>query len=101
MLEPIGFWSYTRLDDEHSGNRLSMLRKRLFRELRQKVGGRRTVEIFQDTETIPFGSDWQNQIDAWLDAASFFIPIITPSFLQSEGCCYEVTRFRERAASLG
>lgn len=100
MLEPIGFWSYTRLDDEHSGQSLSLLRKHLSSELQQRVG-RRKVTIFQDTEAIPFGSDWQNQIDAWLGAASFFIPIITPSFLQSEGCSYEVNKFRRRAATLG
>ena len=100
MLEPIGFWSYTRLDDEHSGGSLSLLRRRLLSELQQRVG-RCKVTIFQDVEAIPFGSDWQKQIDAGIGAASFFIPIITPSFLQSEGCCYEVTQFRKRAASLG
>jgi formylglycine-generating enzyme required for sulfatase activity len=100
MLAPIGFWSYTRQDDEHADGSLNRLRRRLLSELQTRVG-RRKVTIFQDTEAIPFGSDWQNQIDAWLGAASFFIPIITPSFLQSEGCCYEVTQFRQRAEARG
>jgi formylglycine-generating enzyme required for sulfatase activity len=96
MLEPTGFWSYTRLDDTHSDGNLSVLRRRL----QQRVGQRR-VTIFQDVEAIPFGSDWQQQIDAGINAASFFIPIVTPSFLQSKGCCYEVTQFHRRLASLG
>ena len=32
-LDPVGFWSYSRQDDEHSGGRLSQLRARLSSEL--------------------------------------------------------------------
>src|SRR6187401_665183 len=100
MLEPIGFWSYTRQDDELSGGSLGRLRKLLLAELQGRMG-RRPVRIFQDVEAIPFGADWQQQIDAGLAASSFFVPIITPGFLQSPGCCYEVTQFRARAAAQG
>ena len=45
MLEPIGFWSYTRLDDDYSGNSLSVLRKRLLSELQQRVGRRQPARL--------------------------------------------------------
>ena len=36
-----------------------------------------------------------------LDEASFMLPIVTPGFIQSEWCCKEVLRFREREKALG
>jgi len=99
-LPPIGFWSYTSLDDRHSNGRLSALRLQLAGEL-QVLVGRRPVRVFQDKDMIPFGADWAQKIEEALGQSSFLIPIVTPGFLQSEWCCKEVTRFREREQALG
>jgi len=99
-LNPIGFWSYTSSDDKSAGGRLSQLRRLLADEL-QLLIGRRQVLIFQDVAAIPHGSDWLKEIHSALDRSSFLIPIVTPAFLESEMCCLEVSRFREREAELG
>src|SRR5271166_4993898 len=101
MLTPTGFWSYTSSDDERSRGRLSQLRKLLADELQQKIGRVPEVQIFQDVASIPLGRDWEQQINEALAASSFFIPIVTPGFLQSEWCCREVLRFREQATMRG
>ena len=100
-LPPIGFWSYTSSDDQHSDGRLSQLRAVLARELPLLVGQRPIVSIFQDKETIRHGSDWAEKIVEALGQSSFLIPIVTPGFLQSEWCCKEVMRFRAREEALG
>lgn len=92
-LPPIGFWSYTTSDDTSSRGKLSQLRRLLADELQQKVGRRAKVHIWQDAKAIPHGSTWQEEIHKGIDGSSFFIPIVTPAFLESEWCCYEVMRF--------
>jgi formylglycine-generating enzyme required for sulfatase activity len=101
MLTPTGFWSYTSSDDERSRGRLSQLRKLLADELQQKIGRLPEVQIFQDVAAIPPGRDWERQIKEALTASSFFIPIVTPGFLQSEWCSREVLLFREQATMRG
>jgi hypothetical protein len=59
------------------------------------------VRIFQDTATIPHGTEWSAEIQKALSESSFIIPILTPGFLQSQWCCTEVCRFREREIELG
>lgn len=94
-LSPIGFWSYARQDDEASGGRLSQLRVQLGRELQLRYGKER-VQIWQDVRAIPPGSRWEEEIDKGIAESTFFIPIITPAFIESEYCCLEVQKFLER-----
>ena len=101
FLQPIGFWSYTTSDDSAARGRLSQLRRLLADELQQKVGRDPKVRIWQDAQAIPHGTEWRNEIHKGIDEASFFIPIVTPAFLQSKECCYEVSRFREREQERG
>jgi formylglycine-generating enzyme required for sulfatase activity len=100
-LEPIGFWSYTSSDDAASRGDLSHLRRLLRDDLQRLIGREPEVEIFQDATAIRKGADWEDRINEALDKASFIIPILTPAFLQSEWCCKEVLRFREREKALG
>jgi formylglycine-generating enzyme len=101
MLKPTGFWSYTSSDDTASRGRLSQLRRLLADELQLKIGRLPKVHIFQDVAAIPHGTDWLKEIHRALDDSSFLIPIVTPAFLQSEMCCAEVIRFRQREQEIG
>ncbi|WP_166038764.1 toll/interleukin-1 receptor domain-containing protein, partial [Sphingosinicella sp. YJ22] len=94
-LRPVGFWSYSRQDDELSFGKLSNLRKLLMAEVQQLYGKER-VQIFQDAAAIVHGAEWEREIRTSLADATFFIPIITPNFIQSEWCSREVSIFLER-----
>ena len=100
-LKPIGFWSYTSSDDTRSGGRLSHLRRLLADELQLLIGRRQQVQIFQDVAAIHYGTDWLKVIHKAIDESSFLLPIVTPAFLESEMCCQEVMRFRQREQELG
>ena len=98
-LPPTGFWSYARQDDQLSSGKLTSLRSLLIQELQQQYG-REEIRLFQDAKAIALGSDWEKQIQKALNASTFFIPIITPNFLQSEWCCREVELFLQREQAL-
>lgn len=97
-LEPIGFWSYARADDEAAGNALTDLRLALKRELMQQLG--RDVSLFQDVAAIPWGAGWKEEIERAIGRSTFFIPIITPRFIQSTECAREMWLFIERQNAL-
>ena len=98
-LQPIGFLSYARQDDERSGRQLFELRRLLSDEL-QVLYGRQEIKIFQDVAAIPPGARWQQMITEAIANSTFFIPILTPSFAESEFCCFEIRMFLEREAEL-
>lgn len=98
-LPPIGFWSYSRQDDELSKGKLSNLRSLLMSEIQQQYG-RERIQLFQDVSAIPHGAEWEYEIRKSLYNATFFIPIITPNFIQSEWCSAEVMIFLEREQDL-
>lgn len=97
-LPPVGFWSYTRRDDELSRRRLSELKSLIEGELQAQLGQK--VHIFQDVSTISHGARWEEETRRALDNSTFFIPILTPSYLQSQWCCKEARIFLERQQRL-
>lgn len=96
---PIAFMSYVRFDDEHENGRLTEFCKRLGGEVRVQTGEQ--FDIFQDRQDIAWGQQWKNRIGECLDASTFLIPIITPSFFRSDPCRDELERFLAREADLG
>jgi hypothetical protein len=101
LPELIGFFSYSRDDDSDSEGGLTILRRRIQNELRGQLG--RTgdaLRLWQDAEAIPPGTLWQSQIEAAVQQAVFFIPIVTPRVLNSQYCELEFQRFLTREKEL-
>jgi formylglycine-generating enzyme required for sulfatase activity len=99
LPELVGFFSYSRSDDEHSGGALSRLRARIQSELRLQLG--RRFRLWQDTAAIPDGSLWEDEIKRAIAESVFFIPIVTPSTVGSQHCRFEFDSFLKREAELG
>jgi hypothetical protein len=100
--ELVGFFSYSREDDEDSNGALSALRDRIQRELRGQLGRTsKTFRLWQDKEAIAPGKLWEQEIKLAVAQAVFFIPIITPSVVRSEFCRFELEAFLSREAELG
>jgi hypothetical protein len=97
--ELVGFFSYSRKDDEHSEGSLSKLRFRIYNELRMQLG--REFRLWQDTAAIPHGTLWEDEIKRAIAESVFFIPIITPSAVASDHCKLEFESFLKREAELG
>ena len=92
------FLSYARVDDERDNGRITALRRDLSDEVAMRMGV--DFPIFQDLDDIFAGQRWKNRIHSVIDGATFLIPIITPSFFNSEMCMDEVRQFIEREHKL-
>jgi hypothetical protein len=94
--QPVAFLSYARADDGRGD--ITTFRDQLAEAVSVATGT--SFDIFQDRNHIGWGQQWQERINESLDAVTFLIPILTPSFFQSEHCRDEVRRFLERERQL-
>jgi F-box protein 11 len=99
MGEPIAFLSYTRFDDAHEEGKITQFCERLSAEVKFLTG--REFPIFRDNKDIKWGQSWRSRIEQGLDAAVFLIPILTPSYFQSQACLEEYELFKKREEQLG
>jgi hypothetical protein len=97
LPEIIGFFSYSRDDDEDSHNALSTIRELIQNELRARLGrSRQSLRLWQDQEAIAPGSMWESEINTAVKQSVFFIPIITPRVINSKNCGVEFKKFLDR-----
>jgi hypothetical protein len=100
--ELIGFFSYSREDDDDSQGALSALRDRIQRELRGQLGRTRAdFRLWQDKAAISHGALWEDEIKSAVAQSVFFIPIVTPSTIRSQHCKFEFELFLAREGELG
>jgi hypothetical protein len=93
MKNPAAFISYARRDDAAYSRRITGLRQKLQGMVASAIG--RDFEIFQDCEGIAWGQHWRSRLDEALEEALFLIPILTPSFFNSQACRAELETFLE------
>ena len=94
-----GFWSYVRDDDEGDGNRITQLANDLRAVYGLKTGS--GLELFVDRDSIAWGDAWEERINQAIAGTTFFIPIITPRYFQSQPCRRELLKFIGEARRLG
>ena len=98
----VGFFTYSREDDEGSNRALSGLREAIQNELSAQLGRtHKDFRIWQDKAAISLGTLWEKQISQGISESVFFIPIITPRALRSQHCAYEFQAFLARESELG
>jgi parallel beta-helix repeat protein len=95
---PAAFLSYVQLNDKHDSGRLTELRKRLEQEVQVHTG--KAFPIFQDRNDILWGQKWKERIEQGIDASTFLIAIITPSYFKSQACRDEFELFLKREKRL-
>jgi hypothetical protein len=95
---PAAFLSYAHFDNAHNHEYLTQFSQLLSNEVRQQTG--QEFPIFQDHNDILWGQNWRDRIEGSLDAATLFIPVITPSFFESAECRREMQRFLQRERQL-
>ncbi|HUD87988.1 MAG TPA: toll/interleukin-1 receptor domain-containing protein [Xanthobacteraceae bacterium] len=102
LPELIGFFSYSRDDDESYRGRLSALREAIQHELSAQLGrSKTTFRLWQDTAAIAPGRLWESDIQTAVEQSVFFIPIVTPRAVNSDYCKFEFHAFLAREHTLG
>ena len=101
LPEVIGFFSYSREDDEAFEGTLSALRDGIQRELAAQLGRSKTnFRVWQDQQAIASGQLWESEILMAIEQAVFFIPIVTPRAVNSHHCKFEFEAFLAREQAL-
>jgi TIR domain len=102
LPELVGFFSYSRDDDEGSQGALSALRDAIQRELGAQLGrNRQNFRLWQDRAAIAPGRLWESEIKEAIAQSAFFIPMITPRVVLSSHCRFEFESFLAREKALG
>jgi hypothetical protein len=102
LPELVGFFSYSRDDDEGSMGALSSLRDAIQRELSAQLGRtKKNFRLWQDREAIAPGKLWETQIKTAIEQSVFFIPIVTPRTVKSSYCKHEFEAFLAREGVIG
>jgi TPR repeat protein len=102
LPELVGFFSYSRDDDEAFQGTLSTLRDAIQRELAAQLGrSKRTFRLWQDQMAIATGQLWESEIKKAVEESVFFIPIVTPRAVNSKYCKFEFELFLAREKALG
>jgi parallel beta-helix repeat protein len=96
--QPLAFMSYTHFDKERDNGYLTKLCENLSEEVRAQSG--KDFPIFQDRKNILWGQTWKERIQGSIQSVTFFIPIITPSFFESNNCLDELRLFLEHEVAL-
>ena len=90
-VKPLAFLSYAQFNDKHDSGWVTQFRRQLSGEVQAQTGV--PFDIFQDRKDIRWGENWRQRIKTSIDSATFFITILTPSFLNSEECLKELRQF--------
>ena len=102
LPELVGFFSYSREDDEAFRGMLSALRDAIQRELSAQLGrSKRTFRLWQDQTAIAPGKLWESEIKTAIEGSFFFIPIVTPRSVSSKYCKFEFDAFLAREKAIG
>ncbi|HUY75724.1 MAG TPA: TIR domain-containing protein [Ktedonobacterales bacterium] len=97
-IQPKGFFSYARKNDEADDEALSRIHIRLEQEISGKLGY--LFRLFRDRRDLPTGVPWAAELDDAVDQSSIFLPVITPYYLRSQACQHEFERFLAREREL-
>jgi hypothetical protein len=98
----IGFFSYSRDDDEGDDGAVSALSDRIYRELRGQLGRtRENFQLWRDKDALAVGEHWKAKLKDAVSESVFFIAMVTPSAVKSPFCRFEFESFVERERALG
>jgi hypothetical protein len=101
LPELVGFFSYSRSDNNDWEGELSALGEAIGRELALRLGrDRRNFHLWQEEIMNP-GIDWKREIERRVQQAVFFIPIVTRRTVLSENWHFELDSFLARERALG
>lgn len=92
------FFSYAHKDNELTGNRLLELAQDIKNAYEFRTGEQ--INLFTDQE-IEWGSFWQDEINQRLNVTAFFIPILTPNYMNSVNCLKELKTVIAHADQIG
>lgn len=92
------FWSYAHADDEGSEGQIRRLKEKLDHAFKMHRG-EALASFFDRTgdHKLEWGEEWRSKISTTISGTTFFIPVISPSYVKSTMCQEEFDEFSEKA----
>lgn len=92
------FWSYAHSDDEGSDGQIRRLKENLDNAFKMHRG-EALASFFDRTgeHKLEWGEEWRSKISTTISGTTFFIPVISPTYLKSPICREEFDEFTEKA----
>ncbi|MEV0673364.1 toll/interleukin-1 receptor domain-containing protein [Mycobacterium sp. NPDC050441] len=92
------FWSYAHADDEGSDGQIRRLKEKLDHAFKMHRG-EALASFFDRTgdHKLEWGEEWRSKISTTISGTTFFIPVISPSYVKSTMCREEFDEFSEKA----
>lgn len=93
------FWSYAHSDDEGSNEQIRRLKEQVDHAYKRHRG--EALASFFDRNgkhKIEWGEEWRTKISTTISGTTFFIPIVSPSYVKSTMCREEFDEFSGKAA---
>ena len=98
----VGFFSYSRNDDEGDDGAVAALANRIYRELRSQLGRTdKSFKLWRDKDALAAGDDWKEKLKEAVSEFVFFIQMVTPSVLKSPFCRFAFESFIKHEKELG
>src|SRR6516162_4586743 len=98
----VGFFSYSRNDDEGDNGAVSALANRIFLELRAQLGrNNENFKLWRDKDALAAGEQWKQKLKEAVSESVFFIQMVTPSAINSGFCRFEFESFLQREKEIG
>lgn len=90
------FLSYSRSDNSYYSGNIVGFAKRLEEACQTRGYG---VKMTIDETTLAWGAEWKVEVNKRIDEASFMLVMLSPSYLLSKNCRYEILRFLENMSN--
>jgi hypothetical protein len=90
------FWSYAHSDDDGSGGQIRRLKEQVDHAFKRHSG--ELLRSFFDRHgphRLEWGEEWRSKISTTISGTTFFIAVISPSYLKSASCQDEFMQFWE------
>lgn len=94
-----GFLSYVHADNETFGGIAEKLKGHLEGYFEASTG--RKLELFLDHGSIGWGTNWRDKINASVEGATVFMPVVSLRYFESEACRQELFAYYDTAGRLG
>lgn len=85
------FLSYNHADNKFLDGKIVDLAKTIAESYRFLTS--HNVSLFIDSESINWGDNWRRTLRSSVDATNFFMPAVTPNYLNSKACREEYLQF--------
>ncbi|MGA9674078.1 MAG: TIR domain-containing protein [Mycobacterium sp.] len=92
------FWSYAHSDDDGTNGKIRRLKEGVDHAFKRYSGD--PLASFFDRSgdnRLVWGDEWRSKISSTIWGTTFFIPVISPSYLKSSMCRDEFNEFWEKA----